>query len=125
MTAPLPSPNDIAAKLIWLGEALRSGAKEIGAADDALTRAKGRYQKARAKAVLLVANECRSDKSILAAEREAKVDEATYQEWLDVEVAEAALRKAKEDQKARYADVDLVRSLNAGLRAEISLSGAS
>jgi hypothetical protein len=75
--------------------------------------------------VLIVAAEHRGDKTCLAAEREAKVEEATYQEWLDVEVAESALRKAKEDQKARYADVDLVRSLNAGLRAEISLSGAS
>jgi hypothetical protein len=119
----LPTPNEVALKLIWLSKALDAGADTISEADDALVRAKGRYEKARALAVLKIGAEHRGDKSVLAAEREAAVLDATYQEWLDVEVAEAALRKAKEEQKVRYAQCDLSRSLNAGLRVEASLVG--
>jgi hypothetical protein len=121
----LPTMNEMAQRLIWLGRALDHGANEIGKADEAQTRAKGRYELARAKAVLKVADAHRGDKTVLAAEREAEVVNATHSEWLDLEVAESLLRKAKESQRALYAQVDLARSLNAGLKVDASLAGAS
>jgi hypothetical protein len=120
----LPTPNDIALKLIQLSRALDTGADQLREAEDAYVRAKSRYERARAIAVLTVADELRESKA-LAAERDARVSQATYTEWLDLEVAESAIRKAKEELRVRYTQVELARSLNAGLRADAQLAGVS
>jgi hypothetical protein len=97
----LPTANEIAQKLLYLSRALDS---------------------ARAVAVLKISDELHGTKA-LAAERDAKVIEATYQEWLDLEVAESMIRKVKEEQRVRYAQCDLARSLNAGIRVDGQLAG--
>jgi hypothetical protein len=120
----LPTPNEIGLKLLWLSRALDSGSDALNQAEDAYIRAKSRYEKARAVAVLRIADELAGTKA-LAAERDAKVTEATYQEWLDLEVAESAIRKAKEEQRVRHSQVDIARSLSAYVRSEIALSGVA
>lgn len=120
----LPTANEIAQKLLFLSRQLDAGADALAKADDDYVRAKGRYEQARAVATLRIADELRGTKA-LAAERDAKVDQATYKEWLDVEVAEAAVRKAKEEQRVRYAQVEITRSLNAGLKTDAALAGAA
>jgi hypothetical protein len=118
----LPTANEIAQKLLYLSRALDSGSDALSQAEDAYVRAKGRYEKARAVAVLKISDELHGTKA-LAAERDAKVIEATYQEWLDLEVAESMIRKVKEEQRVRYAQCDLARSLNAGIRVDGQLAG--
>jgi hypothetical protein len=120
----LPTANEIGLKLLWLSKALDSGADTLAQAEDSYVRAKGRFEKARAVAVLRIADELQGTKA-LASERDAKVLEATYQEWLDLEVAESAIRKAKEEQRVRNSQVDIARSLSAYVRSEIALSGVA
>lgn len=119
----LPTPNEMAQRLIWLSKALDVGANAIAEADDAATRAELRYERAYATAVVKIAHECRESKSILAAEREAMATEATASERADMKNAARALRKAKEDQRATYAKIELARSLNSGIKVEAQLAG--
>jgi hypothetical protein len=119
----LPTANELAQRLISLSRMLDAGADELSQADEQFVRAKARYESSRVKAVLIVAAEHRGDKSTLAAEREALVDKTTETEALDLNLAEQKVRSCRERMRVLYSQVEIARSLNAGLRTDAHLAG--
>lgn len=119
----LPTANELAQRLINLSRALEAGAKELAEADVAAVKAKAEFEKQRIRAVLKVAAEHRGDKGYLAAEREALVDKQLEDAAFTLGMADQSVRTAKESMRVTYAQVEIARSLNAGLRTDAHLAG--
>ena len=86
-----------------LGEVRRRG--------EALARARVAFKLARARAYLMAEG--------TVPEREAHADEQTGEQMLDYEMAEALSRSAQEAGRTYRAQLDVLRSINSNLRAQV------
>lgn len=119
----LPTANELAQKLISLSRMLDEAANLLSQADEEAVQAKAEFEKARVKAVLKTAAEHRGDKTCLAAERDALVEKQITDEALTLGMAEQYVRTCRERMRVLYAQVEIARSLNAGLRTDAALAG--
>src|SRR5690242_20701694 len=109
--------NQVVLQLAELSRMLDAAVNDLGDADLAAVHARHAYVKGFAKAFLQADGAMDVRKQLAVT--------ATSDEWLEAEVADAAVRALRERIKALHTRIDVGRSLGAAYRAEISLAGVS
>lgn len=115
MTAAPQTPNDVAMHLARLARKLVTLTEQINAADRDAVEKRGAHSLASARAFMAATGSVDARKHTATQE--------TYQQWLDAEVADAIVRGLRRDIDSVKVRIDVGRSMNAAIRAELSLAG--
>lgn len=111
-TGALPSPVEVARRLLELGRMFEDAEAELRACDEAWVEAKQEFEVAYSRA-LLTSSETSADR------RKADAVLRTADLRLHMEIAEQLLRGVKERVKTLDRQMEIARSVGATARAEI------